>query len=236
MRLSVNVDHFATLRQARRSNEPEPVLAALLAEQAGAEGVTAHIRSDRRHINERDLRLLRGAIKTKLTVEMAATAELKAVVLDLKPDVVCLVPEKPEELTTTGGLDFLAHQNTLVPYINELAAAGIRVCIFVDPLPGQIRAIAAAGIPQIELHSGIYAQAAAGPARDKALEDLKQAAALGAQLGLEVTAGHDLGYHNVAPIAAIPQISELSIGFSIVARAAITGIGPAVREMAALLK
>jgi pyridoxine 5-phosphate synthase len=236
MRLSVNVDHFATLRQARRSNEPEPVLAALLAEQAGAEGVTAHIRSDRRHNNERDLRLLRGAIKTKLTVEMAATAELKAVVLDLKPDVVCLVPEKPEELTTTGGLDFLAHQKTLVPYIHELAAAGIRVCIFVDPLPGQIRTIAAAGIPQIELHSGIYARAAAGPARDKALEDLKQAAALGAQLGLEVTAGHDLGYHNVAPIAAIPQISELSIGFSIVARAAITGIGPAVREMAMLLK
>lgn len=236
MRLSVNVDHFATLRQARRSSEPEPVLAALLAEQAGAEGVTAHIRSDRRHINERDLRLLRAAIKTKLTLEMAATDELKAVALDIKPDVVCLVPERPEELTTTGGLDVLAHRPALAHYIDTLATAGIRVCIFVDPLPAQIVAIASLGVPQIELHSGIYATAAAGAARAGALDALREAARLGAELGLEVTAGHDLGYHNVAPIAAIPQISELSIGFSIIARAAIVGIGPAVREMAALLK
>jgi pyridoxine 5-phosphate synthase len=236
MRLSVNVDHFATLRQARRSTEPEPVLAALLAEQAGAEGVTAHIRSDRRHINERDLRLLRAAIKTKLTVEMAATEELKAVALEILPDTVCLVPEKPEELTTTGGLDFLAHRPALAHYIDTLAAAGIRVCIFVDPLPAQIEAIAALGVPQIELHSGIYASAAPGAERDRALDTLRRAALLGAERGLEVTAGHDLGYHNVAPIVAIPQITELSIGFSIVARAAIIGIGPAVREMASLLK
>ena len=236
MRLSVNVDHFATLRQARRSTEPEPVLAALLAEQAGAEGVTAHIRSDRRHINERDLRLLRAAIKTKLTVEMAATEELKAIVLDIKPDAVCLVPEKPEELTTTGGLDFLAHRKTLAPFIESLSAAGIRVCIFVDPLAAQIEAIAAQEVPQIELHSGLYATAASGAERERDLDALRQAARLGAERGLEVTAGHDLGYHNVAPIAAIPQITELSIGFSIVARAAIVGIGPAVREMAALLK
>ncbi len=236
MRLSLNVDHFATLRQARRSTEPEPVLAALLAEQSGAEGITAHIRSDRRHINERDLRLLRQAIKTKLTVEMAATQELKAVVLDIKPDVVCLVPEKPEELTTTGGLDVLAHRKTLAPFVESLAAAGIRVCIFVDPLPGQIEAVAALGIPQIELHSGIYAEAKPGTERILALDALRKAALLGAEWGLEVTAGHDLGYHNVAPIVAIPQITELSIGFSIVARAAIVGIGRAVREMAGLLR
>jgi pyridoxine 5-phosphate synthase len=236
MRLSVNVDHFATLRQARRSTEPEPVLAALLAEQAGAEGITAHIRSDRRHINERDLRLLRAAIKTKLTVEMAATEELKAVVLDIKPNTICLVPEKPEELTTTGGLDVLAHRKSLASYIKALAAAGIRVCIFVDPVPAQIEAIAVLGVPQIELHSGIYATAKPGAERKRALDALRKAAVLGAQRGLEVTAGHDLGYHNVAPIVAIPQITELSIGFSIVARAAIVGIGPAVREMAELLK
>jgi pyridoxine 5-phosphate synthase len=236
MRLSVNVDHFATLRQARRSDEPEPVLAALLAEQAGAEGITAHIRSDRRHINERDLRLLRAAIKTKLTVEMAATEELKAVVLDLKPDTVCLVPEKPEELTTTGGLDVRANRKALGPYIKALAQAGIRVCIFVDPAPAQIQAVSALGVPQIELHSGIYGAAKSGPDKERALDGLRKAAALGARVGLEVTAGHDLGYHNVGPIAAIPQISELSIGFSIVARASIVGISQAVWEMAALLK
>jgi pyridoxine 5-phosphate synthase len=236
MRLSVNVDHFATLRQARRAAEPEPVLAALLAEQSGAEGITAHIRSDRRHINERDLRLLRAAIKTKLTVEMAATEELKAVVLEIKPDTICLVPEKPEELTTTGGLDVAAQRRVLAPYIKALAAAGIRVCIFVDPLTAPIEAVAALGVPQIELHSGIYAAAKPGPEKERALAALRKAAALGAKLGLEVTAGHDLGYHNVAPIVAIPQISELSIGFAIVARAAIVGVRRAVREMAALLK
>jgi pyridoxine 5-phosphate synthase len=167
---------------------------------------------------------------------MAATEELKAVILDIRPDAVCLVPEKPEELTTTGGLDVLAQRKPLAPYIEALAAAGIRVCIFVDPLPAQIEAIAALGVPQIELHSGIYATAKPGADRNRALDALRKAALLGVERGLEVTAGHDIGYHNVGPIAAIPQITELSIGFSIVARAAIVGIGPAVREMAELLK
>jgi len=236
MRLSVNVDHFATLRQARRAAEPEPVLAALLAEQAGAAGITAHLRSDRRHINERDLRLIRQASKTKLTVEMAATAEMKAAALEIKPDVVCLVPEKPEELTTTGGLDVVAHRRTLSPYVKELAKAGIRVGVFVDPDSRQIEAAARLGLPQIEIHTGIYADLKPGPKRDKALAEVAAAAALGEKLGLEPTAGHGLDYHNVGPVVAIPQITELSIGFSIVARAAIVGVSQAVREMVHLIE
>ena len=236
MRLSVNVDHFATLRQARRADEPEPVLAALLAEQAGADGVTAHIRADRRHINERDLRLLRAAIKTKLTIEMAATEAMNAVALEVKPNVVCYVPERLEELTTTGGLDVRSHRRDIASRARALAGAGIRVCIFVDPVPDQIKAVATLGIPQIELHTGIYARAEIGPARDKALDDVRRASALGREIGLDVTAGHDLGYHNVGPIVAIPEITELSIGFAIVARAVFVGIDRAVRDMAALLR
>jgi pyridoxine 5-phosphate synthase len=236
MRLSVNVDHFATLRQARRSNEPDPVLAALLAEQAGADGITAHLRGDRRHINERDLKLIRATTKTKLTVEMAATEEMKAVALAVRPEVVCLVPERPEELTTTGGLDVLAHRKALAPHVRALAKAGIRVCVFVDPSLRQISAAAGLGIPQIELHTGLYAKAGKPSARDKALADVRRAAAWGVKQGLEVTAGHDIDYRNAGPIVAIPHITELSIGFAIVARAAIVGISQAVREMAALLK
>ena len=236
MRLSVNVDHFATLREARRASEPEPVLAALLAEQAGASGVTAHLRSDRRHIKERDLRLIRDAVKTKLTLEMAATAEMVRAALEIKPDVVCLVPERPEELTTTGGLDVKTQVNGLAPAIKELAGAGIRLCIFVDPVPEQIRACAESGVPQIEIHTGIYADAKPGQAREAALAEVVRAASAGHKLGLEVTAGHGLDYHNVRPIVAIPEIAELSIGYSIVARAAIVGISRAVRDMAALLR
>jgi pyridoxine 5-phosphate synthase len=236
MRLSVNVDHFATLRQARRSSEPEPVLAALLAEQAGADGITAHIRGDRRHINERDLKLIRTVIKTKLTVEMAATEEMKAVAVAIRPDVVCLVPERPEELTTSGGLDVLAGRKVLAPHVKTLTKAGIRVCVFVDPEIRQISAAAELGIPQIELHTGLYAKAAKPAARQKALDDVRRAAAWGVKRGLEVTAGHDIDYRNAGPIVAIPQITELSIGFSIVARAAIVGVNQAVREMALLLK
>jgi pyridoxine 5-phosphate synthase len=236
MRLSVNIDHFATLRQARRAAEPEPALAALLAEQAGAAGITTHIRSDRRHINERDLRVLREVVKTKITLEMAATADLKKVALEIKPDTVCLVPEKPEELTTTGGLDVVAGRRRLAPYAAALTRAGIRVSIFVDPSPRQIEACAALGIPQIEIHTGIYADLKPGKERNRALADVAKAAAQGAKLGLEVTAGHGLDYHNVGPITAIPELTELSIGFSIVARAAIVGITQAVSEMVALLQ
>jgi len=236
MRLSVNVDHFASLRQARRAAEPEPVLAALLAEQAGAAGITAHLRGDRRHINERDLRLIRASIKTKLTLEMAATGEMTNIAARLKPDVVCLVPERPEELTTTGGLDASANRGQLAPVVARLSKAGIRVCLFIDPRPEQVETAADLGVAQIELHTGIFAKAKPGRARDKALADVAKAASAGVKLGLEVTAGHDLDYHNVGPVVAVREITELSIGFSIVARAAIVGVSRAVGEMVALLE
>lgn len=236
MRLAINIDHFATLREARRATEPEPVLAALLAEQAGAEGVVCHLRSDRRHIKERDLRILRGAIKTKLNLEMAATDDMLKVALEIKPDVVSLVPERHEELTTEGGLNVAVHRARLVPVIKKLKAAGIRVSIFVDPSLEQIRACAVAGVDLIEINTGKYAEGKPGPVRDKALEDVRRAAKLAASLKLEVHAGHGLDYHNVRPIVDIPEISELSIGFSIVARAAITGIDLAVADMVALLE
>ena len=236
MRLSVNIDHFATLREARGASEPEPALFALLAEQAGAMGITTHLRTDRRHIKERDLEILRKVIKTKLTLEMAATEEMKKVALKIKPDVVCLVPERPEELTTTGGLDVVANRKALAPYIKDLAEGKIRVSIFVDPELKQIQACRDLGAPQIEIHTGIYADLKPGKARDKALADVRKAAEFGDRLGIEVTAGHGLDYRNVGPIVAIPQITELSIGFFIVARTAVVGITQAVREMVDLLR
>ncbi len=236
MRLSVNIDHFATLREARGATEPEPALFALLAEQAGAMGITTHLRTDRRHIKERDLEIIRKVIKTKLTLEMAATEEMKKVALKIKPDVVCLVPERPEELTTTGGLDVVANRKALAPYIKDLAKGGIRVSIFVDPELKQIQACRDLGAPQIEIHTGIYADLKPGKAWDKALADVRKAAEFGDKLGIEVTAGHGLDYRNVGPIVAIPQITELSIGFFIVARTAVVGFTQAVREMVALLR
>ena len=231
VRLAVNVDHFATLRQARRSNEPDPVLVALLAEQAGASGIVTHLRGDRRHIQERDLHLLREVVKTKLNLEMAATEEMKKIALKVKPDVVSLVPERPEELTTEGGLDVLRHQNQLTSFIPTLKKRGIRVSIFVDPVEDQVKACRQVGVDLIEINTGKYAELRPGPARDKALIMVKQAATLAAELGLEVHAGHGLDYHNVQPIAAIPEIEELSIGFAIVARAAVVGVEKAVRDM-----
>jgi len=236
MRLAVNIDHFATLRQARRADEPEPVLAALLAEQAGACGIVTHLRGDRRHIQDRDLRQLRAVLKTKLNLEMAATPGMKAIALEVMPDVVSLVPERPEELTTQGGLDVLARRARLGSFIKGLAKAGIRVSIFIDPDPAQIRAARALGVDLIEINTGRYADLKPGKARDKALGEVVSAAALGRKLGLEVHAGHGLDYRNVGPIVAVPGIEELSIGFSIVARAAIVGVQAAVREMRALVE
>jgi pyridoxine 5-phosphate synthase len=214
MRLAVNIDHFATLREARKATEPEPVLVALLAEQAGAHGIVCHIRSDRRHIKERDLRLLRAAVKTKLNVEMAATEEMKRIALEVRPDVVSLVPERPEELTTEGGLKVAANRKALGAHVKALAKAGIRTSIFIDTSLDEIKK---------------------DPGRAKALEAVRKAAAFGRSVGLEVHGGHGLDYRNVGPIVAIPEISELSIGFSIVARAAVVGIERAVREMLDLL-
>jgi pyridoxine 5-phosphate synthase len=235
MRLAVNIDHFATLREARRAAEPEPVLIALLAEQAGAHGIVCHIRSDRRHIKERDLRLLRGTVKTKLNVEMAATDEMKRIALEVRPDVVSLVPERPEELTTEGGLKVSGGARRLASHVKELRKAGIRVSIFIDPDLGEIGAAAGAGVDLIEINTGKYADLKPGPERDKALAVVQRAAEFGHSKGLEIHGGHGLDYRNVGPIVAIPQMTELSIGFSIVARAAVVGIERAVREMIALL-
>ena len=236
MKLAINVDHFATIREARQSNEPEPVLAALLAEQAGAEGIVCHIRSDRRHIKERDLELFRETVKTKLNIEMAATEEMKRIAMEIKPDVVSLVPERPEELTTEGGLDVISNEKELGPHIKELRSSGIKVSIFVDPDLKQIETCHKLSADLIEINTGKYADLKPGEERRKALDEIRKAAELGRSLGLEIHAGHGLDYKNVLPVAAIPEITEFSIGFSIVARSAIVGIENAVKEMVALIE
>jgi pyridoxine 5-phosphate synthase len=235
MKLAVNVDHFATIRQARKSSEPDPVLAALLAELAGAEGIVVHLRGDRRHIQERDVRLMREVIKTKLNLEMSAAEEMKKIALKIKPDVVSLVPERREELTTEGGLNVVAGRKHLAPFIQDLLKAKIKVSIFVDPDLEQIKTCGELGVPLIEINTGKYSDLRPGKAQQKALQTVKKAVVLGHKLGLEVHAGHGLDYRNVKAIAAITEISELSIGFAIVARAAIVGVIQAVREMKALL-
>jgi len=236
MKLAVNIDHIATIREARQSNEPEPVLAALLAEQAGAEGIVCHIRGDRRHIKERDLELLRAVVKTKLNIEMAATQEMKEIALNIRPDVVSLVPERDEEVTTEGGLDVIANKEHLAPVIQDLGKANIEVSIFIDPDLKQIKACHDVRVPLTEINTGKYCDLKPGKARQKALEEIIKAAEYGHKLGLEIHAGHGLDYKNVPSIVAIPEIKELSIGFSIVARAAFVGIEKAVKEMVVLLK
>jgi pyridoxine 5-phosphate synthase len=236
MKLAINVDHIATIREARQSDEPEPVLAALLAEQAGAEGIVCHIRGDRRHIKERDLRLFRETVKTKLNIEMAATEEMKRIALEINPDVVSLVPETPEELTTEGGLDVISNEKQLRPHINELRNAGIKISIFVDPNLKQIEACHKLGVDLIEINTGKYADLKPGEERQKALDEIRKAAEHGHSMGLEIHAGHGLDYKNVLPVAAIPEITEFSIGFSIVARSAIVGLEKAVKEMVVLIE
>lgn len=236
MRLAVNVDHFATIREARKSNEPDPVLAALLAEQTGASGIVCHIRGDRRHIKERDLHLLRETVKTKLIVEMAASQEMKSIALDIKPDIVSLVPESENELTTQGGLDVVTHQKHLKNHIRQLHDRGIDVSIFVDPDSSQIQKCRELGVRLIEINTGKYADLKPGPEQDKALAEISQAVELGAGLGLQVHAGHGLDYRNILPVAAIEEIKEFSIGFAIVARSAMVGIELAVEDMLALVE
>ncbi|HOE14940.1 MAG TPA: pyridoxine 5'-phosphate synthase [Candidatus Saccharicenans sp.] len=236
MKLAVNIDHIATLRQARAAREPEPILAALLAEQAGASGIVCHLRGDRRHIQERDLKLLRQVIVTKLNLEMAATEEMLKVAREVKPDTVSLVPESPEEITTQGGLEVINQKEHLTSYIQEMKQAGIKVSIFVDPLENQIKACQAVGADLIEINTGKYADAGSEKEQQANLEEVRQAAVFAAGLGLEVHAGHGLDYHNVQPIVDIREISELSIGFAIVARAAMVGLTQAVREMMELLQ
>jgi pyridoxine 5-phosphate synthase len=236
MRLSVNIDHFATLREARKSKVPEPVLAALLAEQAGASGIVCHIRGDRRHIRERDLRLLRQSIKTKLNIEMAATEEMKKIALDIMPDIVSLVPEEAHEITTQGGLDVIKNKGKLGPHIQSLQPQGIKVSIFVDPSEEQIKTCAGLNVDLIEINTGRYADLEPGAERNKAEQEIINAAKTAHNLGLDVHAGHGLDYWNIHPIAAIREIKEFSIGFSIIARSSIVGIETAVKDMLHLLE
>lgn len=228
--LGVNIDHVATVRQARRTAYPDPVEAAALAEQGGADGITVHLREDRRHIQDADVERLRESIETKLNLEMAATAEMVAKALSVRPADVCLVPERRDELTTEGGLDVVGQTAALADAVRRLAAGGIQVSLFIDPEPPQIEAAAAIGAPAIELHTGAYSSAPA-ERRPAELERLREAASLAHSAGLRVNAGHGLHLDNVAAVAALPELVELNIGHSIVARAVLVGMEAAVREM-----
>ena len=234
--LGVNVDHVATLRQARLTRYPDPLTAALIAEQAGADSITIHLREDRRHIQERDLRLMQQSLITRVNLEMAATDAMLDIAADVGPADCCLVPERREELTTEGGLDIVGQQDLIAAACARLAGHGIRVSLFIDPEPAQIDASAAAGAHVVELHTGTYADAPTREAEATELERIHAASQHAAALGLTVHAGHGLHYHNVAPIAAIPEIVELNIGHSIVAQAVFDGLGVAVARMKALMQ
>jgi pyridoxine 5-phosphate synthase len=234
IRLGVNVDHVATVRQARRSDVPDPVEAALLAEKAGADGITVHLREDRRHIQERDVQLLRQRIRTKLNLEMAVTSAMVQCACSLRPDDACFVPEKREELTTEGGLDVVSHKSKVVEAVKKLQDHGIHVSLFIDPEKRQIETAKETGAHAIEIHTGAYCNASADD-RGEERASVAEAATFACSLGLEVHGGHGLNYENVLPIARIPEIVELNIGHSIVARAVIVGIEQAVREMKELL-
>jgi len=232
--LGVNIDHVATLRQARRARYPDPVYAALQAEQAGADSITLHLREDRRHIQDRDVHVLREALQTRMNLEMAVTEEMLGIAVKVKPQDCCLVPESRQEITTEGGLDVAGQSTRIGAAVRTLQGAGIRVSLFIDPDTAQIEAALRAAAPVIELHTGTYAEAE-GAARARELERLRDAARLAASHGLTVNAGHGLHYHNVEPIAAIAQITELNIGHSIIARAIDVGLASAVREMKDLM-
>jgi pyridoxine 5-phosphate synthase len=234
-RLSVNIDHIATVRQARRGVEPDPVGAAVLAELAGAGGIIAHLREDRRHVQDRDLRLLREIVRTKLNMEMAATGEMQRIAREIKPDFSTLVPEKREELTTEGGLEVASRIEFLRSFIGALKDGGIIVSLFVDPDEKQIAASKKAGADWVEIHTGAYANAAREKDRERELAKIADAAKLASSLGLRVGAGHGLNYVNVAGVAGIPEVEEMNIGHSIIARAALVGIDRAVREMIGLI-
>jgi pyridoxine 5-phosphate synthase len=232
--LGINIDHVATVRQARRAPYPDPVHAALLAEQAGADNVTLHLREDRRHIQDRDVHSLRPLLQTRMNLEMGLTDEMVGIATAVRPHDCCLVPESRAEITTEGGLDVAADVDRVAAGVRKLAAAGIRVALFIAPDLAQVEAAKRSGAPVIELHTGTYADAA-GSAQARELERLATAARRAASLGLEVHAGHGLTYNNVQPVAAIREIVELNIGHSIVARAIFVGLDKAVRDMKMLM-
>jgi pyridoxine 5-phosphate synthase len=235
VKLGVNIDHVATVRQARLAPEPDPVRAAVLAELGGADGITIHLREDRRHIQDRDLELLRATVTTRLNLEMGVAADIVKIALAQKPDQVTLVPEKRQELTTEGGLDVVKGRRKIAQAVARFKKAGIVVSLFIDPDERQIEASKLVGADAIELHTGAYAGAPAGPGRTAELDTFRSAAALGLNAGLVVNAGHGLTYINVGPIAATPGIHELNIGHSIVSRAIFVGLERAVAEMKRLM-
>lgn len=235
LRLGVNIDHVATLRNARGGPHPDPLRAARLALRAGADGITAHLREDRRHIVDADIDALTREIAAPLNLEMAATPEMAEIALRHRPNAVCLVPERREERTTEGGLEVAGDQERMRAYVAPLTAAGIRVSLFIAPDPAQIAAAAAVGAPVVELHTGAYAEAAPGPEQAAQLELLVKGAAQAAALGLEPHAGHGLTYDNVEPVAAIPELRELNIGHFLVGEAVFIGLEESVKEMRALM-
>jgi len=234
LRLGVNIDHVATLRQVRRASYPDPLLAALVAEQSGADSITLHLREDRRHIQDHDVERLRAALQTRMNLEMAATDAMIDLARRLRPQDCCLVPERREELTTEGGLDVAGQIPRLRDCCASLRESGCRVSLFVDPEPGQLEAAVEIGAPVVELHTGAYADST-GERQAIELMRLAEAARYGSRVGLTVHAGHGLHYHNVQPVAAVPEIVELNIGHSIVARAVMDGMARAVREMKSLM-
>ena len=233
--LGVNIDHVATLRQARGTSYPEPLHAALVAEQAGADGITVHLREDRRHIIDHDVFLLRQSLSTRLNFEMAVTDEMLGIASELKPHFCCLVPEKRQELTTEGGLDVAGQLSRIRDAVSQLAADNILVSLFIDADKAQIDAAAEVGAPYIEIHTGRYAEMTDGKLQQAELARITEAAAYAASLGITVNAGHGLHYHNVQAIAAIPQMYELNIGHAIVARAIFSGLAAAVSDMKKLM-
>lgn len=234
--LGVNIDHIATLRNARGTQYPDPVQAAFIAEQAGADGITVHLREDRRHITDRDVRLLRQTIQTRMNLEMAVTDEMLDIAIELKPHFCCLVPEKREEVTTEGGLDVAGQLDKMSVAVERLAQAGILVSLFIDPDHRQIDAAVAVGAPYIEIHTGAYAEAQGELTVQAELHRIAVAAAYAAEKGLKVNAGHGLTYHNVQPIAALPEMHELNIGHAIIGQAVMSGLPAAVADMKVLMR
>ena len=234
--LGVNIDHIATLRQARGTDYPDPVYAAAIAEQAGADGITIHLREDRRHIIDRDVYLLAQTIKTRMNLEMAVTDEMLAIACDVKPYYVCLVPEKRQELTTEGGLDVAGQIDKMAKAVNRLSSVGIQVSLFIDANKAQIDAAVSVGAPVIELHTGCYADAKTKDEQLKELARITEMAKYAYSKGLVVNAGHGLHYHNIKAIAAIPELYELNIGHAIIARAVFDGLSNSVKEMKTLMQ
>jgi len=234
-RLGVNIDHVATLREARKAKEPDPIAAAVLAELAGADGIVVHLREDRRHIQDRDLKVLRETIRTKLDLEMAATEEMARIALEIKPEMVTLVPERRQELTTEGGLNVVSYRDPLQKVIDLLREGGILVSLFIDPDPTQIKGAHKVSADLIEIHTGRYANSR-GKERQAELHQIMEAAKLASKLGMGVNAGHGLDYGNVTAVSQIPEIEELNIGHSIISRAVLVGMERAVREMKSLIR